>query len=87
MKTNNMHFSNGKTVLLTLSEKIHKQPILCEHEAKGKMYYLFLRIGVSLGSRSLIGGVILVMPITLTIDLRAPRIEPNTSGYSSPRYS
>ena len=33
------------------------------------------------------GGVILVIPITLTMALRAPRIEPSTSGYSSPRYS
>ena len=29
--------------------------------------YLFLRIGVNLGSKSLMGGVILFMPITLTI--------------------
>ena len=29
----------------------------------------------------------LVMPMTLTMDLRAPRMEPSTSGYSSPRYS
>mmetsp|Transcript_31631 Transcript_31631/g.101139 ORF Transcript_31631/g.101139 Transcript_31631/m.101139 type:complete len:237 (+) Transcript_31631:893-1603(+) len=47
----------------------------------------FLRMGVRRGSRSLIGGVILVMPITLTIALSAPRMEPSTSGYSSPRYS
>ena len=33
------------------------------------------------------GGVILVIPITLTMDLRAPRMDPRTSGYSSPRYS
>jgi len=38
-------------------------------------------------SKSLMGGVIFVIPITLTIDLRAPKIEPRTSGYSSPRYS
>mmetsp|Transcript_28314 Transcript_28314/g.85363 ORF Transcript_28314/g.85363 Transcript_28314/m.85363 type:complete len:245 (-) Transcript_28314:2397-3131(-) len=48
---------------------------------------LFLRIGVSRGKRSLIGGVILVMPITLTMAFIAPRMEPKTSGYSSPRYS
>jgi len=29
----------------------------------------------------------LVMPITLTMLLSAPRMEPSTSGYSSPRYS
>ena len=33
------------------------------------------------------GGVILVMPITFTMDFRAPRMLPSTSGYSSPRYS
>ena len=49
--------------------------------------YLFLSIGVSLGSRSLMGGVILVIPITLTIAFSAPSILPSTSGYSSPRYS
>jgi len=48
---------------------------------------LFLRIGVSLGNRSFIGGVILVIPITLTIALRAANRLPNTSGYSSPRHS
>mmetsp|Transcript_43295 Transcript_43295/g.113772 ORF Transcript_43295/g.113772 Transcript_43295/m.113772 type:complete len:330 (-) Transcript_43295:1444-2433(-) len=47
----------------------------------------FLRIGERRGSRSLMGGVIFAMPITLTIALSAPRIEPSTSGYSSPRYS
>eukprot|EP00967_Tisochrysis_lutea_P122270 scaffold202191_cov28-Tisochrysis_lutea.AAC.2 len=44
-------------------------------------------MGVSRGRRSLMGGVIFVMPITLTMALRAPRIEPRTSGYSSPKYS
>mmetsp|Transcript_13784 Transcript_13784/g.23680 ORF Transcript_13784/g.23680 Transcript_13784/m.23680 type:complete len:262 (+) Transcript_13784:967-1752(+) len=48
---------------------------------------LFFRMGVSRGSRSLMGGVILLMPMTLTMALRAPRMEPRTSGYSSPRYS
>ena len=57
---------------------------------KGKipeLSYLFFRIGVSLGRRSLIGGVIFVIPITLTIALSAPKIDPSTSGYSSPKYS
>lgn len=49
--------------------------------------HLFLRMGVRRGSSSLIGGVILVMPMTLTILFSAPRIEPSTSGYSSPKYS
>ena len=48
---------------------------------------LFFRMGVRRGNRSLMGGVILVIPMTFTMALRAPRIEPNTSGYSSPRYS
>mmetsp|Transcript_21443 Transcript_21443/g.47644 ORF Transcript_21443/g.47644 Transcript_21443/m.47644 type:complete len:231 (+) Transcript_21443:546-1238(+) len=48
---------------------------------------LFFRMGVSRGSRSLMGGVILVMPITFTMALSAPRMLPSTSGYSSPRYS
>jgi hypothetical protein len=39
---------------------------------------LFLRIGVSFGSRSLMGGVIFVMPITFTIAFNAPRIDPST---------
>mmetsp|Transcript_12420 Transcript_12420/g.30490 ORF Transcript_12420/g.30490 Transcript_12420/m.30490 type:complete len:255 (+) Transcript_12420:721-1485(+) len=47
----------------------------------------FLRIGVRRGSSSLIGGVMRCMPITLTIALRPARIEPSTSGYSSPRNS
>jgi hypothetical protein len=47
----------------------------------------FLKIGVNRGRRSRIGGVILVIPITLIMARRAPKIEPNTSGYSSPRYS
>mmetsp|Transcript_28362 Transcript_28362/g.66295 ORF Transcript_28362/g.66295 Transcript_28362/m.66295 type:complete len:231 (-) Transcript_28362:1707-2399(-) len=45
------------------------------------------RMGVRRGSRSLMGGVILLIPTTLTMPLRPPRIEPRTSGYSSPRYS
>ena len=49
--------------------------------------YLFFRIGVNLGSRSLIGGVILFIPITFTILLIPASNEPNTSGYSSPRHS
>ena len=32
-------------------------------------------------------GRALVMPMTLTMLLSAPRMEPSTSGYSSPRYS
>mmetsp|Transcript_15794 Transcript_15794/g.40406 ORF Transcript_15794/g.40406 Transcript_15794/m.40406 type:complete len:262 (-) Transcript_15794:1009-1794(-) len=47
----------------------------------------FFRMGVRRGSRSLIGGVMRVMPMTFTMALRAPRMEPSTSGYSSPRYS
>mmetsp|Transcript_9270 Transcript_9270/g.33791 ORF Transcript_9270/g.33791 Transcript_9270/m.33791 type:complete len:315 (-) Transcript_9270:1726-2670(-) len=48
---------------------------------------LFFRIGVSRGRRSFTGGVIFDMPVTLTMDLSAPRMDPSTSGYSSPRYS
>ncbi|PON95286.1 hypothetical protein TorRG33x02_088080, partial [Trema orientale] len=48
---------------------------------------LFFKIGVNLGSKSLIGGVIFVIPITLTIAFTAPKIDPRTSGYSSPKYS
>uniref|UniRef100_A0A0A9H9Z7 Uncharacterized protein n=1 Tax=Arundo donax TaxID=35708 RepID=A0A0A9H9Z7_ARUDO len=44
-------------------------------------------MGVSRGIRSLIAGVILVIPMTFTIAFKAPRIEPSTSGYSSPKYS
>mmetsp|Transcript_16757 Transcript_16757/g.57211 ORF Transcript_16757/g.57211 Transcript_16757/m.57211 type:complete len:230 (+) Transcript_16757:878-1567(+) len=47
----------------------------------------FLRIGVRRGRRSFIGGVMDAMPTTLQIAFSAPRMEPNTSGYSSPRYS
>mmetsp|Transcript_18087 Transcript_18087/g.68580 ORF Transcript_18087/g.68580 Transcript_18087/m.68580 type:complete len:260 (-) Transcript_18087:1350-2129(-) len=47
----------------------------------------FLRIGVSRGSSSRIGGVIWFIPTTFTMLFRAPKIEPSTSGYSSPRYS
>ncbi|CAN7950235.1 unnamed protein product [Ixodes pacificus] len=50
-------------------------------------WFMQLRMGVSRGSRSLMGGVILCMPMTLTMPFRAPRMEPRTSGYSSPRYS
>mmetsp|Transcript_11716 Transcript_11716/g.30351 ORF Transcript_11716/g.30351 Transcript_11716/m.30351 type:complete len:219 (-) Transcript_11716:1642-2298(-) len=45
------------------------------------------RMGVRRGSRSLMGGVILDMPTTLTMPLSPPRMDPSTSGYSSPRYS
>ena len=48
---------------------------------------LFFKIGVSLGRRSLMGGVIFVIPMTLTIAFSPARILPRTSGYSSPRYS
>ncbi len=48
---------------------------------------LFFKIGVSLGNRSLMGGVILLIPITFTIAFNAPNILPNTSGYSSPKHS
>ena len=48
---------------------------------------LFLRIGVNLGNKSLMGGLILFIPITLTIAFNPPKIEPNTSGYSSPKHS
>lgn len=40
-------------------------------------------MGVSLGSRSLIGGVIFIMPTSITIYFNAPKMLPNTSGYSS----
>ena len=49
--------------------------------------FLFLRMGVRLGSKSLIGGVILAIPIYITIAFRAPKILPKTSGYSSLRHS
>ena len=42
--------------------------------------HLFLRMGVRRGSRSLMGGVMRVMPITATIALSAPRMEPSTSA-------
>ena len=48
---------------------------------------LFLRIGVRRGSKSLMGGVILVIPMTFTMAFSAPKMEPSTSGYSSPKYS
>mmetsp|Transcript_505 Transcript_505/g.1403 ORF Transcript_505/g.1403 Transcript_505/m.1403 type:complete len:228 (-) Transcript_505:254-937(-) len=47
----------------------------------------FRRIGVRRGRRSLIGGVILLMPMFDTIAVSAPRMLASTSGYSSPRYS
>mmetsp|Transcript_13166 Transcript_13166/g.43975 ORF Transcript_13166/g.43975 Transcript_13166/m.43975 type:complete len:230 (+) Transcript_13166:859-1548(+) len=47
----------------------------------------FFRMGVSRGKRSLMGGVILDMPMTLTMAFNAPRMLPKTSGYSSPKYS
>ena len=49
--------------------------------------FLFFNIGVNLGNRSFIGGVILAIPISITILFNAPRILPNTSGYSSRRHS
>lgn len=48
---------------------------------------LFFKMGVRRGSRSLMGGVIFVIPITFTMLLSAPNMLPRTSGYSSPRYS
>lgn len=49
--------------------------------------FLFFRMGVSRGNKSLIGGVILAMPTSITISFRAPKILPNTSGYSSLKLS
>lgn len=67
---------------------IFKDCIFISHNDKARTSTdLFLRIGVRRGRRSLMGGVILVIPITLTMPFRAPRILPSTSGYSSPRYS
>ena len=37
------------------------------------LQYLFLRMGVNLGSKSLIGGVILFMPMTFTIACQKQR--------------
>lgn len=39
---------------------------------------LFFKIGVNLGNKSLIGGVILFIPTSNTIAFKAPRILPNT---------
>ena len=44
-------------------------------------------MGVSLGSKSLIGGVIFYIPMTFTIALSPPNMLPSTSGYSSPKLS
>lgn len=44
-------------------------------------------MGVNLGNKSLIGGDILFIPITLTIAFNPPKIDPKTSGYSSPKHS
>lgn len=49
--------------------------------------FLFFKIGVNLGSRSLIGGVIFAIPTSITIYLRAPKMLPSTSGYSSRKLS
>mmetsp|Transcript_5044 Transcript_5044/g.16150 ORF Transcript_5044/g.16150 Transcript_5044/m.16150 type:complete len:210 (+) Transcript_5044:523-1152(+) len=48
---------------------------------------LFFKIGVNLGNKSFTGGVIFDMPTTATMDFKAPKIDPKTSGYSSPKYS
>lgn len=47
----------------------------------------FFRMGVNLGRRSLMGGYILFIPMTFTMPLRPPKIDPSTSGYSSPKHS
>lgn len=61
--------------------------ILAHRDAALTFSCLFFRMGVRRGSRSLMGGVILVMPMTFTMALSAPKMLPSTSGYSSPRYS
>mmetsp|Transcript_7468 Transcript_7468/g.20383 ORF Transcript_7468/g.20383 Transcript_7468/m.20383 type:complete len:263 (-) Transcript_7468:1960-2748(-) len=49
---------------------------------------LFLRIGAIRGTRSLTGGVMFSSePTASTMALSAPRMDPRTSGYSSPRFS
>nr|GMD48072.1 hypothetical protein TorRG33x02_088080 [Ipomoea batatas] len=55
-----------------------------KHLEKFKQILIHSLAGVNRGSKSLMGGVILVIPITFTIAFRAPRIDPRTSGYSSP---
>ncbi len=47
----------------------------------------FFRMGVNLGSRSLIGGCMFVIPMTFTMDFKPDSRLPSTSGYSSPRHS
>lgn len=48
---------------------------------------LLRRMGVSRGSKSLMGGCMEATPTTETIDRSAESMLPSTSGYSSPRYS
>eukprot|EP00835_Amoeboradix_gromovi_P000737 NODE_27_length_33950_cov_0.349739.p16 type:complete len:140 gc:universal NODE_27_length_33950_cov_0.349739:10726-11145(+) len=48
---------------------------------------LFLNIGVSLGNRSLIGGVIVSIPMATTTLFSPAIMLARVSGYSSPRYS
>jgi hypothetical protein len=45
---------------------------------------LFLKMGVNLGSRFLMAGIIFIIPTTFTIAFSAPRMLPGTSGYSHP---
>lgn len=49
--------------------------------------FLFFKMGVNRGSRSLIGGVIFAMPTSITIFFNAPSMLPSTSGYYSRRHS
>mmetsp|Transcript_31797 Transcript_31797/g.53131 ORF Transcript_31797/g.53131 Transcript_31797/m.53131 type:complete len:255 (-) Transcript_31797:1482-2246(-) len=84
--------SNSKQILIHSFAETNSAPLSAIRPTKSMQFSctfscLFRKIGVSLGNRSRIGGVIFVIPITFTIARRAPRIEPRTSGYSSPRYS
>ena len=58
-----------------------------EADPRRRVISLLRKMGVNRGNKSRIGGVIFVMPITLQMARSAPKMEPKTSGYSSPRYS
>lgn len=74
-------YSKSKQILIHYFGETYYEPLSAILPTSYMQFYctfsfLFFNIGVSLGRRSLIGGVILAIPTSTTIYFNAPRILP-----------
>lgn len=86
------NYSKSKQILIHYLGETSYDPLSAILPTNSIQFYctfsfLFFRIGVNLGNKSLMGGVILVIPTSITISFRAPKMEPKTSGYYYLRHS